>query len=236
MLFLSVQVSQRRRLAAILFVLVALAAIGGAVALVLTSGGDEEAPEDAAQAPPVAPAGDSGAPAAEAPAGDDSAPAVADVAVPTPYIVPTPAGVRTLMIPKLSETFRAPIPILELPIINRQWDVSGLGYYIGWLDGTTWLEPTWGNTVLAAHVQLDAQTPGPFWGLSKLVPGDEIIVREGEIERVFVVMSTRKVAPDDWTVTAPTDGPTLTLITCTDWSNAYGIFAQRLVVQAIPVT
>ena len=89
--------------------------------------------------------------------------------------------------------------------------------------------------MLAAHVQLDAQTPGPFRGLSELVPGDEIIVREGDTERVYVVMSTRKVDPDDWTVTAPTDGPTLTLITCTDWNNAYGVFAQRLVVQAIPV-
>ena len=234
MLFLSMQVSQRRALAVIIFLLIALLAIGGAVALVLTRDSGPE-PDDQAQVPgaPTQGQGESTAPATGDPtAGAPGAPA--DMTIPTPYQPPKPSGTRTLLIPKLSDTFRAPIPILEVPIINRQWDVSGLGYYIGWLDGTTWLEPDWGNTVLAAHVQLDAQTPGPFWGLSELVPGDEIIIREGDTEKVYVVMSTRKVAPNDWTVTAPTDGPMLTLITCTDWNNAYGVFAQRLVVQAIP--
>lgn len=220
LLALSAHVSRRRTLLAVVFVLFALGAIGGAVALVLTSGGDEAGPPDTAV--PATPGADhAAAPGLESP-------------IPTPYILPTPAGVRTLYIPKLGETFRAPIPILEVPILNRQWDVSGLGYYIGWLEGTTWLERDWGNTVLAAHVQLDEQTPGPFWSLDTLVPGDEIIIREGELERRFVVTSTRKVSPDDWTVTAPTEGPVLTLVTCTDWNNAYGVFAQRLVVQAVP--
>jgi len=229
MLALSMPIARRRKMAALIFLLVALVAIGGAVVLVLRGG--DETPDDAAQAPPAAPPDQASAPAAE----ESAAPAAA-ASIPTPYKLPEPAGARTLMIPKLSGTFRAPIPILELPIINRQWDVGGLGAYIGWLDGTTWLEPDWGNTVLAAHVQLDAQTPGPFWGLGELVPGDEIIVREGETERVFVVTSTRTVAPDDVSVTAPTVDPTLTLVTCTNWDDAYGVFAQRLVVQAVPVT
>ena len=240
MLFLSIHASQQRMLIAIVFLLVALVAIGGAVALVLTRDGGEDQPDDQAQVParPTQGQGESAAPgeppSADGPGSEPSGDP-ADTVMPTPYRAPAASGTRTLLIPKLSEEFPAPIPILEVPIINRQWDVSGLGYYVGWLDGTTWLESDWGNTVLAAHVQLDAQTPGPFWGLSELVPGDEIIVREGDAERVYVVMSTRKVDPDDWTVTAPTDGPTLTLITCTDWNNAYGVFAQRLVVQAIPV-
>ncbi len=220
LLALSAHVSRRRTLLAVVFVLLALGAIGGAVALVLTSDDDQTGPEETAV--PATPGADYAVvPGVESP-------------IPTPYILPTPAGVRTLYIPKLGETFRAPIPILEVPIVNRQWDVSGLGYFIGWLEGTTWLERDWGNTVLAAHVQLDARTPGPFWSLDTLVPGDEIIIREGDLERRFVVTSTRKVQPDDWTVTAPTEGPVLTLVTCTDWNNAYGMFAQRLVVQAVP--
>ena len=140
-----------------------------------------------------------------------------------------------MLIPKLGESFPAPIPILEVPIINRQWDVSGLGYYVGWLEGTTWLESDWGNTVLAAHVQLGTNNPGPFWGLGDLVPGDEIIVSEGEQDFRFQVQSVRKVDPSDWTVTAPTNGPTLTLITCTEWDRSRGVFSQRMVIQAVPL-
>ncbi len=154
----------------------------------------------------------------------------------TPYVPPTPAGLRALLIPKLQDQFQQPVPIVELPLENRQWDVSGLGYYIGWLEGTTWLDEHWGNTVLAAHVQLGFNNPGPFWGLGDLQPGDEIVVLEGETERRFAVQSITKVDPDDWTVTAPTDQPTLTLITCTNWDENYGVFSQRLVVRAVPVS
>jgi LPXTG-site transpeptidase (sortase) family protein len=97
------------------------------------------------------------------------------------------------------------------------------------------MDSAWGNTVLAAHVQLGFHNPGPFWGLGDLEPGDEIIVIEGDIEREFVVTTVHKVDLDDWTVTAPTNGPTLTLITCTEWDQSYGVFSQRMVVQAIPV-
>jgi sortase A len=154
---------------------------------------------------------------------------------PTPYVMPTSAGTRYLMIPKLSDQFEVPVPIVELPIVDRQWDVGGLGFYVGWLEGTTWMDPQWGNTVLAAHVQLGFHNPGPFWGLGTLGPGDEIVVYEGEIERRFVVQSIHTVDPDDWTVTAPTNGPTLTLITCTEWDRNQGVFSQRMVVRAVPV-
>jgi sortase A len=97
------------------------------------------------------------------------------------------------------------------------------------------MDPQWGNTVLAAHVQLGFHNPGPFWGLGTLGPGDEIVVFEGEIERRFVVQSIQTVDPDDWTVTAPTNGPTLTLITCTEWDRNQGVFSQRMVVRAVPM-
>ncbi|HEX3051990.1 MAG TPA: sortase, partial [Aggregatilineaceae bacterium] len=152
----------------------------------------------------------------------------------TPYSSPTPAGERYLLIPKLSAQFQAPIPIVNLPIVERHWDVTGLGYYVGWLEGTNWLEPSWGNTVLVAHVQLGFHNPGPFWGLGDLVPGDEIVVIEGGSQVRYVVTSTQKVDPEDWTVTAPTTSPILTLITCTEWDRAGGVFSQRMVVQAVP--
>ena len=228
MLMLSAQVSNRRMLVAVMFVLVALVVVAAGLALLLTRDDDEVAPSrEPASAPESTAAPD------EQPAAEEDGPLVFDFPpTPTPYVLPEPAGARTLMIPKLADQFRGPIPIVEIPFEDRQWDVSGLGTYIGWLEGTTWLAPGWGNTVLAAHVQLGFENPGPFWGLGELEAGDEIIVGEGS--ELLRVTSTRKVDPTDLTVTAPTNGPTLTLITCTDWNNARGVFAQRLVVQAVP--
>jgi LPXTG-site transpeptidase (sortase) family protein len=150
----------------------------------------------------------------------------------TPYIPPTPAGPRRLDIPVLNYTI--PLPIVELPQINGEWDVTNLGHNIGWLDNTTWLDPTWGNTVMVGHIQLSETDPGPFHDLDKLVPGDEIHVLEGSNISVYKVTDIFTVNPTDNTVTHPTEDPTLTLITCTNWSDDRGVFADRLVVQAVP--
>jgi LPXTG-site transpeptidase (sortase) family protein len=234
MILMAAQVSQRRMRIAVIFMVVAAVIVAVAVILLATREGEESPSEQAAQVPP------SGTPQAVE-AAMTSKPGVTPGAVamqfpptPTPYVLPTPAGPRYLLIPKLAAQFKAPIPIVETPLIDRKWDVSGLGYYVGWLQGTTWMDPGWGNTVLAAHVQLGFRNPGPFWGLGDLASGDEIIVIEGDIQRKFVVKSIRKVDPSDVSVTAPTNSPTLTLITCTEWDNHYGLFSQRMVVQAVP--
>jgi LPXTG-site transpeptidase (sortase) family protein len=228
MILMSAQPSNRRMWIAGLILVAALIIIVGAV--IVSLGGEEKQPSPQAGGATATPPG--ATPGVE----PTSGPMVFQFPpTPTPYIVPTPDGVRYLTIPKLAAQFEVPIPIVDLPLVDREWDVSGLGYYIGWLEGTTWMDPDWGNTVLAAHVQLGFNNPGPFWGLGDLEPGDRIIVTEGDISRTFVVTTTRKVDPSDWTVTAPTEGPTLTLITCTEWDDHYGVFAQRMVVQAVPV-
>ncbi|NDJ75897.1 MAG: DUF11 domain-containing protein [Chloroflexi bacterium] len=154
----------------------------------------------------------------------------------TPYIQPTPDGVRYLEIPKLPEFGQQQIQIQPLPFENGTWDISAMRWAVGWLEGTTWMEEDWGNTVLAAHLQFNFDDPGPFYNLDQLEVGDEIIVREGEY-RTYTFMVTEKntVSPDDWTVTAPTNDPTLTLITCTNWDQSYGVFSERLVVRAIRI-
>lgn len=245
------QVSNRRMWFAVWFVVISVAMLVGAVALLLTQDDDggpdatqvADAPSANTPQPPSAtpPAPDQ--PAASPPAGDQDAagpgatPIMAFPPTTTPYAPPTPAGVRTLMIPKLADQFKNPIRILELPIVGRQWDISALGYEIGWLQGTNWLESEWGNTVLAAHVQLSFNVKGPFWALADLEPGDEIIVSDGALERRYAVYRVFKVDPSTWSVTAPTDDPMLTLITCTEWSDTPGggVFSQRLVVQAVPL-
>lgn len=219
--------SSRRMWIAAIFVLVTLFTIAGAV-IVLVTTEDEEEPSDVAE-------GATAVPPTPSPLPPTWTPVSIFPPTPSPYIVPTPAGVRYLIIPRLAAQFQVPVPIVDLPIVDKQWDVSGLGAYIGWLEGTTWMDSGWGNTVLAAHVQLGTNNPGPFWGLWQLEPGDEIIVVEGNIQYRFAVTDKKVVDPQDWTVTAPTDDPMLTLITCTNWDNYFGVFSERLVVQAVPM-
>ncbi len=248
MVLMSAQVSRRRAWIATLSVLISLAIVAGAVLALALSGNDKDKEKptqvgQAATATPVEAVGETPVPPAVETEATQPQPVSTQgpgelvmqfPPTPTPYVVPTQFDVRYLMIPRLGDQFKVPIPIVELGLVDRQWDVSGLGYYVGWLQGTTWLDPHWGNTVLVAHVQLGFNNPGPFWGLGELEPGDEIIISEGAQERHFKVMSTEKVEPNDVTVTAPTAGPMLTLITCTEWDNNYGVFSQRMVVKAVP--
>jgi hypothetical protein len=120
---------------------------------------------------------------------------------PTPYVAPTPSGDRVIEIPKLN--FTAPIPIVELPYVEEEWDVSQLGHNVGWLEKTTWMAPTWGNTVLVAHVQLAADDPGPFKNLEDLEVGDEIFVFEGTRRFSFRVVEKTTVNATAVEVTHP---------------------------------
>jgi sortase (surface protein transpeptidase) len=58
---------------------------------------------------------------------------------------------------------------------------------------------------------------------------------EGDTITIYEVSEIFEVGPTDNSVTHPTDDPTLTLITCTNWQDSRGVFADRLVVRAIPV-
>lgn len=151
---------------------------------------------------------------------------------PTPYAVEWSGRVR-IDIPKLG--FVRPIPVVPLPLVDNTWNVTSLGFNIGWLEETTWLEPDWGNTVLVAHVQLHVEQPGPFYYLFLLDEGDEIVIYEGNEVHRFLVYETTRVDYTAIEETWPTRDPILTLITCTNWDEARGVFSQRRIVRAIPV-
>ncbi|MCQ3932697.1 MAG: hypothetical protein DPW16_19790 [Chloroflexi bacterium] len=152
---------------------------------------------------------------------------------PTPYIPPTPSGDRRLDIPKLN--FTDPVPIVELPYSDAAWDVSNLGHSVGWLEKTTWMAPTWGNTVLVAHVQLANDDPGPFKRLNELEVGDDIYVYDGPYKYAFRVTEITTVNATAIEVTHPTVDPVLTLLTCTNWDFARGVYADRLIIRAAPL-
>ena len=154
---------------------------------------------------------------------------------PTPPFIPQYE--RELFIPRLN--LNAPMPIVEVPLRNRTWDVRDLGQNIGFLEGTTWVSEadaeTGGNTVLAGHIQIDIGVPGPFRDLNQIQIGDSIFLAEQGTIYEFRVFNILTVAPNDVEVAYPTSEPTLTLITCTTWNEYRGVFDERFVVQAHPV-
>lgn len=124
---------------------------------------------------------------------------------------------RLLDIPKLN--YQYPVPVVEIPFVNKQWNVAGLGDYIGWLEDTQWVQ---GNTVLVAH-----DYSYPFKNLEeKIALGDLIILYDGNVVYNYYVTEIYKVVPSDVTPTAWSDENILTLLTCSDNETT------RLVVRA----
>ena len=139
---------------------------------------------------------------------------------------PPAARATRLAIPSLE----LDAPVVEVSIINKTWDVSGLTYEIAHLGGTA--NPgEKNNMVLAGHVTLK-RGAGPFLHLEGLELGDMAIVYAGEPAYTYRVVSKRYVGPTDVSVAYPTSHPILTLLTCTNWDAENRQYLERLVVVA----
>lgn len=127
-------------------------------------------------------------------------------------------GESTLTIPKIGVA----IAIVE----GDDENALDLG---AWRLPTTSINPTIGNMALAAH-RYKRRPPASetFYLLDKLVPGDRITLVWHGTPHAYAVTDTMVVEPTAVEVLAPTEQPTLTLITCTPLFST----AKRLVVTA----
>lgn len=133
---------------------------------------------------------------------------------------------------------RIEIPALKLntsvagvKLEKGNWNATWLWDQAGWLQGTAF--PTWsGNSVITAHVVRSDGQPGPFARLNKLKPGDQVVVYAYGYRYIYVVRSTRYVAPDDISILRHETKPWLTLVTCDDYDEASGTYLSRVVVRA----
>jgi len=94
-----------------------------------------------------------------------------------------------------------------------------------------------GNAVIAGHFGWSKGVPAVFDNISKLQPGDKLMVEnEGGVTATFVVRELRKYneTADAGAVFNTSDGKAhLNLITCAGvWNKAIGRFPERLVVFA----
>src|SRR5437773_3890763 len=138
----------------------------------------------------------------------------------------------------------APVHV-EIPVIGVSATVEPLGLFpsghvavptsydrVGWYEGSH-VPGAPGPSVLLGHI--DSHTgPAVFYRLSKLRPGDEIVVGRADaaIARFLVdrVAQFRKTAFPTAAVYGPTTAPTLRLITCA--GPHHGHYRDNLVVFA----
>lgn len=134
--------------------------------------------------------------------------------LPPPIPTQGPTQARQLIISAIN---------VNAPIVQGDsWEPlkKGVGQHIGSADpGQV------GNIVLSAHNDIYGEI---FRYLDQLAPGDEIQVHTLTQVHTYVVTGTRIVAPTEVSVMAPTDHPSLTLISC----YPYLVDNQRIVVKA----
>jgi LPXTG-site transpeptidase (sortase) family protein len=120
--------------------------------------------------------------------------------------------------------------VVFTPFESSTWDVSTLGQNLGRLEGM--LGQLENNLVLAGHVTLRDGTNGPLRYLSSMQPGDPIRIYSQDRIFTFSVREMVVVFPDEIEVTADTQHPQLTLITCATWDQDSLAYLRRQVVLA----
>lgn len=133
------------------------------------------------------------------------------------------AGAMTLSVPKLS------LKDVALPTGSTQAELDREGVLRLRGSGLPWQEGS--NTFIAGHALGFTRTrvPYAFYEIPKMMPGDEIIIKDADGRRyVFRVYDRLTVEPDDFWVTYPVEGKTVvSLQTCTPIPT----FKYRLIVR-----
>jgi LPXTG-site transpeptidase (sortase) family protein len=138
----------------------------------------------------------------------------------------------TLSIPALGVTT---MPIVGVPYVDGNWDVSWLGNSAGYLAGTAF--PTWqGNSVITAHVYDSNGLPGPFVNLGTLKWGDKVRVEAYGLVYTYEVRAVYTVKPYDQRPFGHKDEAWVTLITCKQYDEKTDAYKLRTVVQAVLVS
>lgn len=121
--------------------------------------------------------------------------------------------------------------VVPVPFDGRTWDVNEIAAEVAWLGGTS--QPgLGGNTVLAGHITAREIGNGPFRFLNWLSPGEEIFVYTDQRIYLYRVREFRIVEARDGAVTAATENPQLTLVTCSTWDEQAESYVKRRVVYA----
>lgn len=122
-------------------------------------------------------------------------------------VQPKPAVVEPKPVTAL---MRLEIPAIKISVmVLKGTSQEVLAKGAGWYEQS--VLPGLGNTAIGAHNNMYGSW---FRNVHKLKPGDELIITYQNQKYVYIVDWVRPIAPDDWSVIAPTDRTALTLTTC----------------------
>lgn len=128
------------------------------------------------------------------------------------------------------------IPIVGVPELTGDWDVTWLGADAGYLEGTAF-PTTPGNTVLTGHSYLSNGAAGPFARLSTLKWGDRLEIRAWGQRYTYEVREVRLTSPDDISVLIRhEDLDWVTLVTCQGFNEENNTYKSRVVVRAVLIS
>jgi LPXTG-site transpeptidase (sortase) family protein len=127
------------------------------------------------------------------------------------------------------------LPIVGVPVVDGEWNVSWLGRSAGYLSGTAF--PTLpGNTVLTAHVYDANGRPGPFAKIRTFAYGDQIKIHTVGSTYVYEVRENYALpASRVEEIFRPEAYDKITLITCEGFNAFTGEYHSRRVVRAVLV-
>jgi LPXTG-site transpeptidase (sortase) family protein len=139
-------------------------------------------------------------------------------------------GDMWLEIPKLG----VELPIVGVPLVKGEWNVSWLGTQAGYLEGTAF--PTWpGNTGITAHVWDANNYPGPFAEIKNLLFGDEVKIHAWEHVYTYSVRTNYLVNPDNMQPFRHQEYDWVTLVSCEQYNQHMDAYHFRRVVRAVLV-
>ena len=111
------------------------------------------------------------------------------------------------------------------------WDLSDLEQDVAVLEDIPDQQPE-NNILLAGHITVYNGSNGPFRYISRLEPGQQVILYNDQFKYTYTVRDQVLVYPDQNYVLQDTSEPQLTLITCTTWDEETLSYLRRRVIFA----
>jgi LPXTG-site transpeptidase (sortase) family protein len=144
--------------------------------------------------------------------------------------------------PSNPQPIRLQIPALQVdeaiqpvPLRDGRWDVSELGGQVGLLATTGQSPNDTLAMVFAGHMTFPTANllhTGAFADLQYATYGTQIVVQTAEKTLVYEVAEISRLAPEAVDRLYLADHSSILLITCTDWAEPEGVYANRLLIRA----
>ncbi|MCJ7537520.1 MAG: sortase [Anaerolineales bacterium] len=128
-------------------------------------------------------------------------------------------------------TLKINASVVAKPYSELSWDLTTLGQDVALL-GNIPNQTSVNNLILAGHVTVRNGSNGPFRYLSKLNPGDQVILQDDNFIYTYIVREQVLVYPDETSILEDSQTPQITLITCTTWNEETLSYLRRRVIVA----